>query len=308
MTEAATSDPCAPPSSPAPTAPGTGDASALTTASPRPRPFMTLRATSGWAALNFGELWHFRDLMFTLAARDIKVRYKQTLLGVVWVVLQPLLGAGVFSFVFGKVAKLNSDGLPYFIFSYAGLLGWNVFNNTLGRTSGSMLSNVHLISKVYFPRLVLPISGTFTILIDFAVALGMMAVLLAVYRIAPGWGLLLLPVWLLLLILMSMGIGLFAAALQVSYRDVGYVLPVATQLLFYLIPVAYAVSEIPSKYLSLYFLNPLASLMVAFRWSLLNTGPVPWGYVSYAAVFSVASFLLGAVLFKRMERKFVDII
>lgn len=272
------------------------------------RPHLTIRATSGWAALNLTELWHFRDLMLTLAGRDIKVRYKQTLLGVIWVVLQPLMGAGVFSFVFGKVAKLPSDGLPYFLFSYAGLQAWGVFASTLGKTSGSMLGNAHLISKVYFPRLVLPISSTFSTLIDFSVAMGMMAVLLVIYRVYPGWGLLLLPVWVLLLILLSMGIGLFSAALTVTYRDIGYILPVATQLLMYGSPVAYSVSAVPSHLRAVYFLNPLSGLLEACRWSLLGRGDVSWGYVAYSAASALIAFFVGAVLFKRMERNFVDVI
>jgi lipopolysaccharide transport system permease protein len=308
MTETASENLAHPALQPASDSPPVSAQPAAAASAPRPRPLMTLRATSGWAALNFAELWHFRDLILTLAGRDIKVRYKQTLLGVIWVVLQPLLGAGVLSFVFGKVAKLNSDGIPYFLFSYVGMLAWNAFNNTLGKTSGSMLGNAHLISKVYFPRLVLPIATTFGTLIDFAVALAMMPILLAIYHIAPGWGLLLLPVWLALLLLLSMGIGLIAAALQVSYRDVGYVLPVATQFLFYLCPVAYALKEVPARLQNLYLLNPVAGLVAAFRWSLLNQGIVPWGFVGYAAGLSIALFLVGAIVFKRMERKFVDII
>jgi lipopolysaccharide transport system permease protein len=307
MTEAAATNDLVP-STPQPLPQSPAQVAPSAPAAPRPRPHMTLRATTGWAALNFSELWHFRDLTFTLAARDIKVRYKQTLLGVIWVVLQPLLGAGVFSFLFGTVAKLSSDDVPYFVLSYAGLLAWNLFNNTLAKTSGSMVSNAHLISKVYFPRLVLPISCTFCTLIDFAVALCMMGMLLPIYHIAPGWGLLLLPVWVMLFLLLAMGAGLIAAALQVSYRDVGHVLPVATQLLMLLSPVVYAVSRVPEHLLALYYLNPLASLLVAFRWSLLGRGPVPWAWVGYSAVFAIASFLIGAVLFKRMERKFVDII
>ncbi len=277
-------------------------------ATPPRVPYLTLRATSGWAALKLGELWHFRDLMFTLADRDIKVRYKQTVLGVAWVILQPLLAAGALSFVFGKVAKLPSDDLPYFVFSFAGLLLWNVFANTLSKTSNSMLGNTHLISKVYFPRLILPISSTFSTLIDFAVALAMMGVLMIAWRLAPGWGLLLLPAWLFFAILLSMGVGLMAAALLVRYRDVGYILPVATQLLMYVSPIAYSVSAVPAKWRFIYFLNPVTGLLEAFRWSLLNHGSFPWPFVLYAVVISSLIFLAGAMMFKRMERTFVDVI
>jgi lipopolysaccharide transport system permease protein len=272
------------------------------------KPFLTIRPSRGWAALDLRELWQFRDLLLTLAMRDVKLRYKQTALGVVWVVLQPLVSAGIFSFVFGKVAKLPSDGVPYFVFSYAGLLAWNAFSSTLSKVSGSLVGNANLVSKVYFPRLTLPLSTVFSSLLDFGVALVMLAVLMVVYHVVPGLGLLLLPVWLLLLLLLSIGFGLFAASLMVSYRDIQYILPVATQFLLYASPIAYAVSAVPEKFRLIYFLNPLSSLLEAFRWSLLNRGSLHPGMLAYATLFSVGIFLLGAFSFKRMERRFADVI
>src|SRR5581483_11617023 len=248
------------------------------------------------------------DLLFTLAGRDIKVRYKQTFLGVTWIILQPLMAAGVFSFVFGKVAKLPSDGIPYFIFSYAGLLGWNVFSNTLSKASNSMLGNSHLISKVYFPRLVLPLSGIFTTLLDFGVALVVMFFLMLIHHIPFAWPLLLLPIWVALTMLVALGIGLISAALTVRYRDIGHILPVATQLLMYGSPVAYAVSAVPASLHGAYFLNPLASLLECFRWSLLDTGTPDFRWLLYATGISFGTFIVGAFAFKRMEREFADVI
>ena len=214
----------------------------------------------------------------------------------------------IFAFVFGKVAKLPSDGIPYFIFSYAGLLGWNAFSSTLGKVSSSMVGNAHLVSKVYFPRLVLPLSTVISSLLDFGVALVMLAVFMGVYHVIPGAGLLLLPVWLTLILMLSLGIGLFAASLMVSYRDIQYILPVATQFLMYASPVAYAVTAVPAKLQLFYFINPLSGLLEAFRWSLLNRGGIHAGALIYSIVFSVALFVLGAFSFRRMERKFADVI
>src|SRR5205085_9780917 len=163
--------------------------SMTTTTISAPEPLLRIRPSRGWAAVNVRELWQFRDLLMSLAGRDLKLRYKQTALGVIWVILQPLMAAGIFSFVFGKVARLPSDGIPYLLFSFAGLLGWNLFANTLTKTSGCLTGNAQLISKVFFPRLILPLSTVPSVLVDFAVSAGMMAVLMAVYRVAPGWNL-----------------------------------------------------------------------------------------------------------------------
>ncbi len=271
-------------------------------------PLLIIRPTSGWAALNLAEIWPYRDLLWTLAARDIKVRYKQTALGVIWVILQPLLAAGIFSFVFGKVAKLPSDGLPYILFSYAGLQAWGLFNKVLNSTSSSLVGNGHLISKVYFPRLILPLSSLPTILLDFAIAMAMMAVLLVIYKVTPGWGLLLLPVWMVILMALAMGVGLWTAALMVEYRDVGYVLPVALQMLMYASPVAYAVSAVPAQYRTMFYLNPVSGPLDAFRWSLLGSGSLEWWSIGWSAVLAAAALVVGAFMFKKMERKFADIV
>ena len=274
-----------------------------------PKPHLTIQPTAGWQAINLRELWQFRDLLTTLAQRDVKLRYRQTALGVVWVVLQPLISAGIFSFVFGKVAKLPAPhGVPYLVFSYAGLLAWNAFSATLTKTSGCLLQNSNLVSKVYFPRLALPLSTIFSTLIDFSVALVMMIVLMTINHVVPSPAVLLLPVWLLLVIMLAMGVGLYTSALMVSYRDVQFILPVLTQFLLYASPIAYSAALIPAKYKLIFEMNPLTGLLEGFRWSLLGTAHPAWGTAGYAAAVSLVVFVLGAFSFKKMERKFADII
>ena len=270
--------------------------------------YLRIRPSSGWRALDLSQVWQYRDLLFTLAARDVKLRYKQTALGVIWVVLQPLIAAGIFTFVFGKVAKMPSHGVPYFPFAYAGLLGWSAFSGTLTKSSACLVGNAHLISKVFFPRLILPLSTVISSLLDFAVALVMMFALLVIYGVPFGFSMLLLPVWLLLILLFATGVGLLTAAMTVTYRDVQYVLPVAVNFLMYASPVAYPVSIVPENLRWIYDLNPLASLLECFRWSLLGTGAVPVLSITYSAVLGVLVFITGAFAFKRMERSFADVI
>ncbi len=276
------------------------------------RPLRTLKAKPGWQALNVRELWQFRDLLLTLAQRDVKLRYRQTAVGALWVVLQPLLAAGIFSLVFGKLARFPSDGVPYFVFSYAGLLGWNVFAGTVVKVSASLVQNSNLISKVYFPRLILPLSMMFSTLIDFAVAFTLLPLLMIIGHVAPGIALLTLPLWFALLLLLALGIGMYTAALAVTYRDVQYVIPVLMQFLLYASPVAYpltfALAKLPPSFRSFYFLNPLAGLLQGFRWSLLGHGSLPVAPVAYSAAVSLLVFFGGAFAFKKMERKFADVI
>jgi lipopolysaccharide transport system permease protein len=272
------------------------------------KPWMVIEPRSGWSELNLTELWRYRDLLVTLAIRDVKLRYKQTALGVIWVILQPLLAAGIFTFVFGKVARMPSDGLPYFAFSYAGLLAWNAFNSTLTKASASVIGNSQLVSRVFFPRLILPLSTVLSTLIDFFVALALMVVLMVGYGITPGWGVLLLPLWLILLVALALGIGVYTSALTVRYRDLQYVVPVLLQMLLYASPVAYSVSAVPDRLRVLYFLNPMSGLLEAFRWSLLGRGQLDWTHVIYSSSWVVVVSFGGALAFKKMEHKFADVI
>jgi lipopolysaccharide transport system permease protein len=272
------------------------------------KPYLVIKPRSGWTALNLLEIWQYRDLLLTLAIRDVKLRYKQTALGVAWVILQPLLAAGIFSFVFGAVAKLPSDGLPYFVFSYAGLLGWNAFNSTLTKASACIVGNSQLVSKVYFPRLILPLSTVLSTLLDFVVGLALMVLLAILYHVAPGPGILLLPVWLALLIMLAVGIGTYSAALMVPYRDLQYVIPVLLQFLLYASPVAYSVAAVPERLRLVFLLNPLSALLEAFRWSLLGRGRLDGLAIAYAAAATIAIFAFAAFAFRKMERTFADVI
>lgn len=285
-----------------------------------PEPHLIIRPSRGWQALDLRQVWQFRDLLATLAQRDVKLRYRQTALGAVWVILQPLIAAGIFSFVFGAVAGLPSGGVPYIVFSYAGLLCWNLFSSTLSKSSNVLVANTQLVSKVYFPRLVLPLSTVYSSLIDFGVAAAMMAVLMLIYGVVPGWGLLLLPLWMLLTLVLSVGCGLFLSALMVSYRDVQYIVPVAMNFLLYASPVAYSVATALGRLSGkvspeavvwanrAFLANPMAGLLEAFRWSLLGGAAPIWGAVIYSAFCSVALFVAGAFAFKRMEKRFADVI
>lgn len=270
----------------------------------------TLRPTTGWVAIDLHELADFKDLILEFARRDIKLRYRQTVLGIAWVILQPIVAAGVLNFAFGIVAGARPAGPSYFLFTFSGLLMWNLFSLTLNKTSLSLVGNSYLISKVYFPRLALPISGTLATLLDFAVAFGVLFVVQALYGISPGWQLLLVPVWIVLVLLLALGAGLIAASLTVQYRDIQHILPILIPFMLYASPVAYDVAQIPEGYQRLfYFINPLAAPIVAFRASLLPGATMPpLPYLIWSAAMAVALFAFGAAVFKRTERKFADVV
>lgn len=270
----------------------------------------TLRPTTGWVALDLRELVEFKDLILEFARRDIKLRYRQTVLGIAWVILQPMVAAGVLNFAFGVVAGVRPSGPSYFLFTFAGLLMWNLFSMTLNKTSLSLVGNSYLISKVYFPRLILPVSGTLATLLDFAVALAVLFVVQAFHGIAPGWQVLLVPVWIVLVLYLALGAGLVAAALTVQYRDIQHILPILIPFMLYASPVAYDVSQIPDAYQRLfYLLNPLAAPIVAFRASVLAAAPMPpLPYLVWSAAVAIALFVFGAAVFKRTERKFADVV
>ena len=274
------------------------------------RPPVHVRITGRRSWFDFGakELWQFRDLVRILAIRDIKLRYRQTALGVAGVVLAPLLTAGVLTFVFGQVANLPSEGVPYFAFSYAGFLGWNVFANLIGRSSTALLGNASLVSKIYVPRLLLPVSGIFVAMVDFAIASIMMVVLLVAYQIVPGLPILLLPLWLASIVALGLGIGVAAGAAMVHYRDVGVATTAGLQALLYLTPVAYSADLVPERFRELYLLNPLGALIEGLRWSLLGSDPPSAGRIAASVAFSIVVLLAGCALFNRLERGFADVI
>jgi lipopolysaccharide transport system permease protein len=277
-------------------------------------PLRTIRPPSGFASLDLKELWAYRDLLTTLASRDILLRYRQTVLGVAWVLLQPLVGAGLLTFVFGSVAGLaRGSGAGYFLLTFAGQVFYVSYAGTLNKASASLVGNVGLVSKVYFPRLILPLSTVASSLLDFAVGFCLLLLLLLVFHGLPGLPLLTLPFWLLFALLLSLGWGLIAAALMVAYRDVQHILPVLMQFLNFGSPVGWALERVGQKWLPIYLLlNPLAVLLEGFRWALFSKDgsgfPVPVGYVAYAAIASVGVFFVGTIVFRNRERRFADVI
>ncbi len=281
-------------------------------ASDSPRPRQVLKAGSGGTSLNFHEIWLYRDLLWALSSREIKLRYRQTALGVLWVVIQPILSAGVLSFVFNGVARLPTGDLPPFLFTYAGALIWTVFNTTLSKASSVLVGNASLISKVYFPRLCLPLSVVPPVLLDLGVSLVMLLGFLFWYSIFPTFAVLLWPLVLLVTLLMALGVALVAASLMVTYRDVQYVIPVALNLLMFASPVAYASSEVahrvPKWALGIYNLNPLIGLIETSRYCLLGRGEVHAGALAYSTISALVVFAIGMKCFKAMERKFADVI
>jgi lipopolysaccharide transport system permease protein len=271
-----------------------------------------IRPGSGWFDWKVREMWRFRDLLLALASRDVKLRYRQTALGIVWVVMQPLLGAGVLSFIFGKVARLSSGQTPYFVFVFCGFLGWNAFSTLVTRSSNAVLGHSSLVTKIYFPRLLLPLSTAFSVLLDFGVSFLVLLVLLVAYRITPWIGILWLPVWLFILMLFALGIGSVAAALLVRYRDVAHILPVVLNLLLYASAVAFPLDEayrnVPARFHFVFTLNPITGLIEAMRWSILGTGLLQAGVLSYSIACSIVVFAFGVTFFRRLERHFPDII
>lgn len=287
----------------APTALGDG-----TTPLRQEPPVLVIRPDSARSLGIITDLWQFRDLLWALADRDLRLRYRQTVLGVAWVVLQPLLGALILTFVFGVVAGLGSDGIPYIIFTFASLAGWGLFSGIVSRASASLVQNSGLIGKVWFPRSVLPSSTVPAALVDFVVALLVLAALMAWLGVRPTAALATLPLWVALLIALALAIGLAASALMVRYRDVQHVLPVTLQLLLYASPVAYAASNVPERFRDLYYLNPVATALDGLRWSLLASPPPPAPAVAYTALLTLVLLALGTWMFRRMERSFADVI
>ena len=276
---------------------------------PAPRPELVIRPGRGWSAINLLELWRFRDLLLTLGIRDLKLRYKQTALGIIWVILQPLIAAGVFSFVFGKIAGLKApNGAPYFLFCYTGQIAWSLFSSTLTKSSGCLIGNQQLISKVFFPRLILPLSTVPSVLVDFLVAALMLAVLLVSYHVPVTPRLALLPAWIAMLLAMSLGAGLLTSALTVTYRDVQYVLPVALQILLYASPVGYPMQSVPAHLRVWCAINPLVTPLEGFRWSILGSGQLQGMSITCSALLAACALFVGLFTFKRMERRFADVI
>jgi lipopolysaccharide transport system permease protein len=252
-------------------------------------------------------LWSYRELLYFLTWREVKVRYKQTVLGAAWAIIQPFFAMVVFSLFFGKLAKIPSDGVPYPIWSYAALLPWQFFSQSLSQASGSVVGNANLIRKVYFPRMVMPVSGVLFGLVDFAIAFTVLLAMMFYFGIAPTWGVMLLPLFIILAIITSLGAGFWLSALTVEYRDFRFVIPFLTQIWMFITPVVYPSSLLPEPWRTLYGLNPMAGVVEGFRWALLGTSP-PGPMIYVSAVAALALLLSGAVYVRRMERTFADVI
>ncbi len=269
---------------------------------------IVIQPPKGWAPLNLSELWKFRELLFFLTWRDIKVRYKQTALGAAWAILQPVLTMILFSIIFGGLAKLPSEGIPYPIFTFTALLPWQLFAFALTQSSNSLVGSQNLISKVYFPRLVVPFSSVIAGLVDFAIAFIVLVGLMVFYGIGLTPAALLLPLFLILTVASALAVGLWLSALNVRYRDIRYVVPFLTQFWMYATPIAYSSSLIPEKWRWLYSLNPMTGVVEGFRWAILGRSsldPISLGISACA----VAVLLVGGLYyFKRMESSFADII
>ena len=261
----------------------------------------------GRPALRLQELWTHRELLYFLTWRDIKVRYKQTALGVTWALLQPLAGMLIFTIFFGHLADVGSDGLPYVLFSYSGLVLWTFFSNGVAQSSNSLVASASLLTKVYFPRLVIPLGAVVAGFLDLLLGLCLLAVLMAVYGVAPPPAVFLAPFFLLLLLTTVLGVGLWLSALNVKYRDVRYVVPFMTQLWLFATPIAYPSSLLDEPWRTLYGLNPMVGVIDGFRWAVLG-GPSPGWALALSIVSASVVFVSGLYYFRRMERDFADII
>jgi lipopolysaccharide transport system permease protein len=271
-------------------------------------PVLRIEPLGGWRGLGLRELWEHRELVAFLAWRDVKVRYAQTALGAAWAVLQPVMTMVVFSIFFGRLGGMPSDGLPYSVFSYAALVPWGLFANGLTSAAGSVVAGSNLIQKVYFPRFAIPLAPILSSLLDFGIALGVLAVLMALYGISPTWNIVWLPLLIVLTLITSLGVGLWLAALNVRYRDVRYTIPFLLQIWLFATPIAYPSSIVPEGWRTLYALNPLVGVVDGFRWALLGTASAPSTTVCMSSAAALLVLVTGAYYFRRVEALFADIV
>jgi homopolymeric O-antigen transport system permease protein len=271
------------------------------------RHLTVIEPISGSRLLDFRELWAYRELLWVLTARDVKVRYKQTVLGAGWAIIQPVMTMIVFSIIFGGFAKMPSEGLPYPIFVYAGLLPWTFFANCLTRAGSSVVGSAHLVSKVYFPRLIIPLSSAGTSVADLAIATAVLLLMMVYFGVGWSLNLLAAPILLLLVIFIALGVGTLISALNVSYRDFGYLTPFLVQLWMFATPVIYPASLVPDKWHWLLYLNPMAGIIEGFRSAFLGK-PFDFVLIIVSFVFAIILFLVGVLYFEKVERRFADII
>ena len=274
---------------------------------PATKPFRVIEPASGWRSIDYRELWEYRDVLYFLVRRDIRVRYTQSVFGVGWAIIQPVFFMIVFSIVFGRLAEVNSDGVPYPIFSFAALVPWIYFSTAFTESTNSLVLNQPMVQKVYFPRLALPLAPVISKLVDFAVSFVVLLLFMAWYQSAPTVWVLVLPFLLLLAATLAWGIGTWLTSMAVQYRDVKYGIMFAAQLMMYCSPVVYPATLIPDRYRLIYGLNPMAGVIEGFRSALLGTTPMPLDLLAVGAVVTVLVTLSGTLYFRRMEHVFADV-
>jgi lipopolysaccharide transport system permease protein len=271
-------------------------------------PHIVIKPSKGLFHLSIMDIWHYRELLYFLTWRDVKVRYKQTAIGAGWAILQPLMTMAIFTAIFGNFAKISSDGLPYPIFAYTALLPWQYFAQAISRSVTSLVGSANLIRKVYFPRLIIPVAAVVAPLVDFAIAFTILAGMQVWYGISPTWGVLVLPCFLLLALLTALAVGLWLSALNAKYRDIGHAIPFLVQLWMYASPIAYSVSLIPEKWRPLYSLNPIVGVVEGFRWALLGNQSPDFSVIGISTIVVLALLIGGIIYFREMERTFGDVI
>jgi lipopolysaccharide transport system permease protein len=272
------------------------------------QPYTVIRPSRGWVGLNLTELWHYRELLFFLAWRDIKVRYMQTALGAAWAILQPLLSMMVLTIFFGRLAKVPSNGIPYPLFAYTALVPWQLFAYALTESSNSVVLNERLITKIYFPRLVIPLASVLTGLVDFMIAFPLVIGMMIWYHAVPTWAVLTLPLFVLFTMATALAVGLWLSALNVQYRDVRHTLTFLVQFWMFASPVAYPSTLVPARWRPLYGLNPMAGVIEGFRWALLRKSPAPGPMLAVSILVTVVILVGGLYYFRRMEKTFADVV
>jgi len=268
---------------------------------------IVIKPRSGWQIIDFNELIEYRDLFFSLVSRQIKTLYAQTILGLSWAILKPLIQIVIFTIIFGNVAKVSTDGIPYFLFSSVAIIPWTYISQAMSESSDSLVSGQGMLGKIYFPRLVFPLTPILSRLVDFGISVIIIVIILLYYHVEPTWNLLFFPLFLILMMIIPAGIGLWLATLAIRFRDVKHALPFVLQMLIYTAPIVYSASSIPEKYRLLYSLNPIVGVIEGYRACLLGL-PVPWLYVGPGMITAVILLVSGAFYFRRMERIIVDVI
>ena len=261
----------------------------------------------GWQLINFRELREYRDLFYFLVWRDVKILYAQTILGLSWAILQPAVQILIFTIVFGKVAGISSEGIPYLLFATAAIIPWTYMSQAMTQSSDSLVTNSQMLGKIYFPRLIFPLTSVFARLIDLGVSMVILLAVAAYYRVTPTWNLILFPLFVILMMIVAAGTGLWLSAMAIRFRDVKHAMPFAVRMLMYTAPIVYSAAAIPEKYRLVYSLNPIVAVIEGFRACLLGT-TFPWFYILPGVLAGCLLFISGAFYFKRMERVFADVI